>query len=334
MKKWILIIIFFLSIPATSNAKTPTIGFMTGLVRGSTINDPYNSITSSGLFKIQREYKFNVLTQRPDNNDIKSIEKAFQNLIDQNADLIVCSGYQFSEPGKKIAKRYPQTLFIMNDAGLVNNLPNVSAPNFAQHEGSFLVGALAGKITKTGKVGFIGGVDVPPLRAFLIGYQEGVHYSNANVEVTHVFITNAPDYSGFTSPEKGRSMAKKMYGQDVDIIYNAASLSGNGVIQEAKNQKKFVIGVDYNQDAMAKGYVLTSMLKRLDISTYKEVKDYLDGNFQSGSKVYGLKDGGISLTEMIFTRHIIPVTVREYLKDIESKIISGEIKITDYLMNH
>jgi len=333
MKKLILIIIL-LFIPATSIAKTPTIGFMTGLVRGSTINDPYNSITSSGLFKIQREYKLKVLTQRPDNDDVESIETAFQNLIDQNADLIVCSGYQFSDPGKKFAKRYPKTFFIINDAGLINNLPNVSAPNFAQHEGSFLVGALAGKMTKTGKVGFIGGVDVPPLRAFLVGYKEGVHYSNATVEVKHVFITKAPDYSGFTSPERGRSMAEKLYSQDVDIIYNVASLSGNGVIQEAKNQKKFVIGVDYDQDAMAKGYVLTSMLKRLDISTYKEVKDYLDGNFQSGSKTYGLKDGGISLTEMMFSKHIIPVTVRKYLKTIESKIISGEIKITDYLMNH
>jgi len=129
-------------------------------------------------------------------------------------------------------------------------------------------------------------------------------------------------------------MAKEMYSQDVDIIYNAASLSGNGIIQEAKNQKKFVIGVDYDQDAMAKGYVLTSMLKRLDRSTYIEIKNFLDGNFQSGSKVYGLKDGCISLTEMKFTQHLIPVNVREYLKTIQLKIISGEIKITDYLMNH
>jgi len=275
-----------------------------------------------------------VLTQRPDNNDVTSIEKAFQNLIDQKVDLIVCSGYQFSEPGKKFAKQYPKTLFLINDAGSIDNMPNVSAINFAQHEGSFLVGALAGRMTKTGKVGFIGGVDVPPLRAFLIGYKEGVHYASPKVEVQHVFITKEPDYSGFISPEKGRRMAKKMYGQGVDIIYNAASLSGNGIIQEAKDQKKFVIGVDYDQDEMAKGYVLTSMVKRLDRSTYKEVKNFLDGNFQSGSKIYGLKDGGISLTEMRFTQHLIPVSVREYVKTVQSKIISGEIKITDYLMNH
>ncbi len=332
MKKSI-IIIGLLAIAAISAAKTPTIGFMTGLVRGSTVNDPYNSITSSGLFKIQREYKFNVITQRPDNNDVKSIEKAFQIFIDQKVDLIVCSGYQFTEPGIKFAKHYPETLFIMNDAGPIYNMPNVSTPNFAQHEGSFLVGALAGKITKTGKVGFIGGVDIPPLRAFLIGYEEGVRYSNAKVDVKHVFITKKPDFSGFTSPEMGQSLAEKMYGQDVDIIYNAASLSGNGIIHEAKKQKKFVIGVDYDQDAMAKGYVLTSMVKRLDRSTYTEVKSFLDGNFQSGSKIYGFKDGGISLTEMKFTQHIIPVNIREYLKNVQSKIISGEIKITNYLMN-
>jgi len=333
MKKCI-IIITLLVMAGTSIAKTPTIGFMTGLVRGSTVNDPYNSITSSGLFKIQREYKFKVITQRPDNNDVKSIEKAFQNFIDQKVDLIVCSGYQFTEPGTKYAKRYPKTLFLMNDAGPIHNMPNVSTPNFAQHEGSFLVGALAGRITKTGKVGFIGGVDIPPLRAFLIGYKEGVRYSNTKVGVEHIFITKEPDYSGFTSPEKGQSIAEKMYGQGVDIIYNAASLSGNGIIHEAKKQNKFVIGVDYDQDAMAKGYVLTSMVKRLDRSTYTEVKNFLVGKFQSGSKIYGFKDGGISLTEMRFTQHLIPVDVREYLKTIQSKIISGDIKITNYLMNH
>jgi basic membrane protein A len=332
MKQWIFII-GFLFMTTTCAAKTPTIGFMTGLVRGSTVNDPYNSITSRGLFKIQREYKFKVITQRPDNNDPKSINKAFQNFIDQKVDLIVCSGYQFSELGKKFAKLYPKILFLMNDAGSIQNLPNVSAPNFAQHEGSFLVGALAGRITKTGKVGFIGGVDVPPLKAFLIGYREGVRYSNAKVEVQHVFITKEPDYSGFISPEKGRSIAEKMYHQDVDIIYNVASLSGNGIIQEAKKQKKFVIGVDYDQDAMAKGYVLTSMVKRLDHSTYTEVKNFLDGNFQSGSKIYGLKNGGISLTEMKFTQHLIPAEVREYLKTIQLKIITGEIKITNYLID-
>ncbi len=331
----LITIIFFLCLATTSysEAKTPIIGFMTGFVQNSTVNDRYNSSTSMGLFKIQREYKFKVRTQRPDNNDVKSIENAFKNLIAQKVDLIVCSGYQFTEPGKKFAKQYPKTLFLMNDAGPINNMPNVSTPNFAQHEGSFIVGALAGKITKTRKVGFIGGVDVPPLRAFLIGYEEGVRYSNPKVEIKYVFITNEPDYSGYTSPEKGRSIAKKMYKQDVDIIYSAAALSGNGIIQEAKNQKKYVIGVDYDQDAMAKGYVLTSMVKRLDRSTYTEVKNFLDGNFQSGSKIYGLKGGYVSLTEMKFTQHLIPASVKEYLKTIQSKIISGEIKVTNYLMN-
>ncbi len=335
MKKCILSLglLSLLVFASTSWAKTPTIGFMTGLVRGSTVNDPYNSITSRGLFKIQQEYKFKTITQRPDNNDVKSIEKAFQKLVNQKVDLIVCSGYQFTEPGKKFAKLYPKIMFIMNDAGPIHDILNVSTPNFAQHEGSFLVGALAGKLTKTGKVGFVGGVEIPPLKAFLVGYKEGVRYSDAKVEVKHVFITKGPDYSGFVSPEKGRSIAEKMYKEDVDIIYNVASLSGNGIIHVAKQQKKFVIGVDYDQDAMAKGYVLTSMVKRLDRSTYAEVKNFLDGNFQPGSKIYGLKEGGISLTKMKYTQHLISADVQEYLKIIQSKIISGEIKITNYLLS-
>ncbi len=330
MKNLILLVVFLI-VTTVVSAKTPTIGFMTGLVRGSTVNDPYNSITSRGLFKIQREYKFKVLTQRPDNTDQESIGKAFQNLIDQKVDLIVCSGYQFTELGRKFAKLYPNTLFLLNDAGPINDLPNVSTPNFAQHEGSFLVGALAGKMTETGMVGFVGGVDIPPLRAFLIGYQEGIRYSNPKVKVKYVFITEGPDYSGFINPGKGQSIAKEMYNQGVDIIYNVASISGNGIIREAKNWQKYVIGVDFDQDSMAKGYVLTSMVKRLDRSTYLEVKKFLNGDFQSGGKVYGLKEGGISLTEMKFTRHLIPDTTLDLLKTIESKIISGEIQVTNYL---
>ncbi len=330
MKRLIYLLVF-LTVTTPVSAKAPIIGFMTGLVRGSTVNDPYNSITSRGLFKIQREYKFKVLTQRPDHSDQKSIEKAFQKLIDQKVDLIVSSGYQFTEPGRKFARQYPDILFLMNDAGPINDLQNVSTPNFAQHEGSFLVGALAGKMTKTGKVGFIGGVDIPPLRAFLIGYQEGVRYANPKVAVEVVFITKEPDYSGFTSPDKGQRLAKKMYNQGVDIIFNVASLSGNGIIREARRQKKYAIGVDYNQDAMAKGYVLTSMVKRLDRSTYLEVEKFLNGNFQPGGKIYGLKEGGISLTEMKYTRHLIPDEVLDFLRTIESRIISEEIRVTNYL---
>ncbi len=175
-------------------------------------------------------------------------------------------------------------------------------------------------------------MEIPPLKAFLIGYQEGVRYADPKVEVKSVFITKLPDFSGFVSPEKGKHFAKELYNQGVDIIYNVASLSGNGIIQEAKIQKKYVIGVDYDQDAMAKGYVLTSMIKRLDRSTYLEVKNFLDGKFKHGAKIYGIKEGGISLSEMKYTKHLIPDEILKKLKVIESKIISGEIKVTNYLL--
>ncbi len=189
-------------------------------------------------------------------------------------------------------------------------------------------------MTKTNKIGFIGAVDIPVIHAFRIGYIEGAKYANPNIKVEYTFITTGNDFSGFEKPEEGFRVATKQYQSGIDIIFQVAGgQTGNGIINAAKTEKKFAIGVDYDEDHIAKGFVLTSMIKRIDVSTYKEVMKIINGKFQSGVVNYGLSDKGVSLSPMKYTKHLIPEEILKKLKDVEKNIIAGKIKVTDYLEN-
>lgn len=311
-----------------ASAKPWTIGFLTGVEKG--IQSGFIQMASQGVYKAKQEHNFKVITETPDDVSQESMALAFRKLIEKQPDLIIATGYQMAEHVMEFAPRYPKILFLMIDVP-IENMPNVMSVQFAAHEGSFLVGALAGWMTKTGTVGAIMGVDVPPVLAFFVGFKEGVHYANPDVHVQEAFLSKMPDFSGFISPEKGEELAGKWYGQDVDIIFSLAGTSGNGIIHQAQKEQKYVIGVDVDQDAMAKGYVLTSMMKRVDVAVYLAISQIVTGGFQPGSTCYGLKENGVGLTDMIYTKHLIPEDVLKNVKEAERKIISGELIVTDYL---
>ena len=145
------------------------------------------------------------------------------------------------------------------------------------------------------------------------------------------FVSTGDDFSGFSDPGRGAEMAAGMYASGVDIIFAAAGLTGNGIIRAAKQAGKYVIGVDADQDHMAKGHVLTSMMKRLDRAAFLEVTRIVQGEFRPGITYYSLSNGGVSLSPMKYTHHLIPDAVHEALKATESDIIAGKIKVTDVL---
>ncbi len=251
-------------------------------------------------------------------------------LIEQTPDIIIISAWERIEVVRNYAILYPEIYFILNDKPLTG-LPNVISTVYGQHEGSFLVGALAGWMTKTKKVAFIGGVDTKVIHAFRIGFREGVHYADPKVEVAEAYVSRGRDFSGFQNPAEGHRLALEQYKNGVDIIYAAAGLSGNGVILAAQQEKKFVIGVDTNQDHLAKGFVLTSMVKRLDHAIFQEISNIIKGSVKAGVHFYGLKQGGISLTPMKHTKHLVPGQILQSIKETEAKIITGEIKVTNFL---
>jgi basic membrane protein A len=182
-------------------------------------------------------------------------------------------------------------------------------------------------MTRTGKVGFIGGVDIPIMQVFQRGYLQGAHHINPKLPVQSDFISQGRDLSGFNNPAAAFHLAMALYNQGVDIIYAAAGVSGNGVIRAARKSDRFAIGVDSDQDHLAKGHVLTSMMKRLDVTTFQEIDRIVKGKFQAGVKNYGLKAGGIGMSEMKYTRHLISDAVRSRLDALKKDIIVGKIRV-------
>jgi basic membrane protein A len=303
-----------------------TIGFLAG--SGGLGDESFNDMTYKGLGKAREELGCRIIFREWEQH--LAMETLLQELIDEGADLLVLNGNQFQPILAGFAVRYPNLVFIANDFD-GGQYANVRSIVYNQHEGAFLAGALAGWRTRTGRVGFIGAIDIPVIEAFLVGFREGVGYASPETRVVAEFISQVPDYSGFNNPHKAYELAGKQYAEGSDIIFAAAGMSGNGIIQAAKNNGKFVIGVDSDQDHMAKGFVLTSVMKRLDSAVYAEVVRVARTKFQPGTIRYGLANGGIALSPMRYTEDLIGPEILGRIRDAEARIIAGSLQVTDVL---
>ncbi|MDX2270696.1 MAG: BMP family ABC transporter substrate-binding protein [Cyanobacteriota bacterium] len=324
-----------IAIAACSQAEESSsliVGFLMGA--GGLGDLSFNDMTYAGLQKAQRKYGSQILVIPQElakaTDQEAARENAMKALIREKPSLIVVNGFEFQDLTKRYAEKYPSIRFLINDVEL-SGLPNVAYTSYGQHEGSFLAGALAAWMSKTKKVGVIGGVDIDVVKAFHQGYQEGVAYADPSVQVRETFVSRVPDFSGFSNPEVGYQLAIEQYEQGADIVFAVAGFTGNGVIRAAKDQNKLAIGVDADQDHLAAGNVLTSMMKRLDNVTLAEVSKVVDGNFKAGGTYYGLKEGGVSLSPMKYTRQLIPPEILQKLEDTQNKIIAGEIQVTNVL---
>lgn len=304
-----------------------TLGFLVSLAGLG--DQSYNDMAYAGLFKAKQQYNLKLILEDSEKSEL-AFDAAMQRLLDKGATLVVANGFYMKEVVRKYATLYPRRYFILQDATL-SGLGNVVSIRYSMHEGSFLAGALAGLMTITNRVGFIGGVDIPIMHNFRLGFKSGVEFTNPCAAIREEFVTKAPDYSGFQNPSEAYNMAMEAFEAEVDIIFAAAGLSGNGVMQAAKKTGKYAIGVDSDQDHLAKGFVLTSMMKRLDIATFKEVSKIVNGSFVPGVKQYGLSQKGVGLSPMKYTRHLIPDEVYHQVTEIEHQIINGTIQVPNYL---
>lgn len=218
-------------------------------------------------------------------------------LVGEKVDLAVGVGFMLENAVEAAAKKHPQSRFLLIDSPILDSqnkpylLPNVMTVVFRENEGSFLAGALAGIATKTGKVGFVGGMEIPLIKKFEAGFLAGVKTVNPQAAETAKRV-----YTGsFDDPTAGKRLALELYNQGVDVIFHAAGHDGLGVIQAAKEQDKLVIGVDSDQAHLAPKNVLTSMVKRVDYAVYLAARSVKDGKFTAGDTVLGLKAGGVGL---------------------------------------
>jgi basic membrane protein A and related proteins len=208
-------------------------------------------------------------------------------------------------------------------------LPNVQSVLFKEHEGSFLVGVAAAMASKTGKVGFVGGMDIPLIRRFACGYVQGAKFANPAIEVIENMTGTTP--AAWNDPARGGELAKGQFDRGVDVVYAAAGGTGLGVYQMAKDSGKLAIGVDSNQNDIQPGTMLTSMVKRVDLAAYNGLMAEKNGTWQAGVTVLGLKEGGVDWAVDQYNKALITPEMKAKVEQAKADIIAGKITVQDYM---
>ena len=253
-------------------------------------------------------------------------EQATKRMAKKGADIVVAMGFAQAAAVEKAAKANPNTKFTIID--MVVDLPNVQSVIFKEHEGSFLVGMAASMVSETGKVGFVGGMDIPLIRKFALGYKEGAMYANPKAEVFENMTGTTP--SAWNDPTKGGELAKSQFDRGVDVVFAAAGGTGIGVYQAAKDSGKLAIGVDSNQNHIQPGTMLTSMLKRVDVAVEEAFTSAKNGTWKPGIKVLGLKEDGVGYALDKHNEGLLNKAMILKLEAAKADIISGKIKVTEY----
>jgi basic membrane protein A len=264
-----------------------------------------------------REFEVTNETQR---------EQALRKMAQRGRNPIIGVGFAQASAIEKVAKEFPDLSFTLIDS--VVDLPNVQSVVFKEHEGSYLVGILAAMASKSGKVGYIGGMDIPMIRAFGCGYAQGAKFANSNVEVVRNMTGSTP--SAWNDPGRGAELSKGQFDRGVDVIYAAAGGTGVGVYQAAKDAGKLAIGVDSNQNYIHPGTMLTSMLKRVDVAAYNSFKSAYDGKWKAGIQVLGLKENGVDWALDEHNESLITAGMKAKVEKAKADIISGKIQVHDY----
>ncbi len=254
-------------------------------------------------------------------------EQGVKRMARKGASIVVAMGFAQADAVKKAAKANPDTKFTIVD--MVVDLPNVQSIVFKEHEGSFLVGMAAAMTSKTGKVGFVGGMDIPLIRKFALGYEEGAKYANPSAEVFQNMTGTTP--AAWNDPTKGGELAKSQFDRGADVVYAAAGGTGIGVYQAAKDAGKFAIGVDSNQNYLHPGTMLTSMTKRVDVAVREAFESAKNGTWKAGIKVLGLKEGGVGYAIDEHNKGVLDKDIIAKLEQARADIIAGKIKVTDYM---
>jgi len=287
----------------------------------------FNDAAAAGLEKAKTDLGVTFNEAEAAAAEPESAKEERLRLLAQNGfNPVIAVGFAYSGATGKVAKEFPDTQFaIIDDAGAVG--PNIANLTFAENEGSFLVGAAAALKSQTGNVGFVGGVEVPLIKKFEAGYIAGAKAVKPDIKVQTKYLTQAPDFTGFNDPAKGKTAAEGMYQGGADVVYQAAGGSGGGVFEAAKAAGAMAIGVDSDQALTAapavRDVIITSMLKKVDVAVFDFIKSVNDDNFKSGEIVYDLKKDGVGYSTTGGKVDDIKAQLDEY----KAKIISGEIKV-------
>ncbi len=237
-------------------------------------------------------------------------------------DFVMVLGNDWADALETVMPNYPDVKF--GGVNLKTEADNLAVAKFSDHEGSYLAGALAAQMTESGTIGVIGGMDIPAIKRFVVGFEEGAKHADSDVTVISTYV------GSFSDPNKGKEFALQLINEGADVIYHVAGKTGEGLFSAVKeNEGVYAIGVDQDQDYIAEGKILTSMIKRVDVAVYDFVKQVKEETFTAGVHVYGVAEDGVSLSEMTYTKDIIPAEVLENIETIRQEIENGTIQVTD-----
>jgi basic membrane protein A len=253
-------------------------------------------------------------------------EQVMRQFARRGASVIVAVGFTQASAVETVAREYPNVKFAIIDG--VVDLPNVESINFREQESSFLCGMAAAMSSKTGKVGFVGGMDIPLIRKFALGYRAGVAYVDPKIEVIENMTGTTP--AAWTNPSAGAELAKGQFGRGADVIFHAAGATGVGVMQAAADAGLLSIGCDSNQDYLHPGSVLTSAVKRVDVAVYTVFTDAMNGTWKAGPKVLGLAEHGVDFSLDEYNRKLITPEMEKRLDQARDDIIAGKITVPEY----
>ena len=295
---------------------------------GGKFDKSFNEGVYNGATKFSKEFKI-AFRDLEIQNDAQR-EQILRKFAKDGFSPILMPGFAWATALTKIADEYPKTKFSIID--MVVDKPNVQSMVFRADQSSFLVGVIAATTSKTGKVGFVGGMDIPLISAFQCGYAQGVkHVKDSNTVIANMTGTTP---SAWNDPVKGGELAKAQIAQGADIVYAAAGATGQGVLKAAADAGKYGIGVDSDQDNLFPGKVLTSALKRVDVATYDSFKAAKDGTWKAGVQVFDLKNDGVGFAEDQWNKAILTPEAKKAADSAKADIISGKINVHDYMSDN
>ena len=322
MKRLLTVLLVLVLVPVFAMAFTVTMVTDTGGLGDQSFNDG----TWRGVEMVAEEFdevEAQVIQSNEQADYVPNLSKAAE-----MSDVVLAVGFLMVDALQQVAPQYPNTYFIGIDFDLsAAGIPNVKTYTFKEHETAFLAGFLAGAMTESSIVGFIGGIPVPAVVKFQIGYQAGVKMYNKlhdeNVQVLIGYTQN------FTDSQKGKTMTEAQYSQGADIVFAAAGLCGLGTFEAAKEKGEgyYAIGVDVDQDHLAPGKILTSAMKGITTAAYMGVLDAYEGYFSAGHEELGLQEDGVQLSEMKYTKDIIPQWILVEIAGLKAMAKDGEIDI-------
>jgi basic membrane protein A and related proteins len=291
---------------------------------GGRFDKSFNEAANTGAEKFKADTGMNFRWLEVTNEAQR--EQFLRRLASRHADVIVSVGFSMAPSVEKVAKEFPNVRFTVID-GIVN-LPNVQSITFAEQEGSYLVGVLAAMASKTGSVGFIGGMDIPLIRRFACGYEQGVKATRQGAVVLANMAGSTP--AAWSDPTRGTELAKSQFDRGADVIFAAAGQTGLGALQAASDAGKLSIGVDSNQNHLFPGKVLTSMVKRVDVATYEAFRTAKDGSWKPGHRLLGLKEEGVGWAFDEYNKPLITQEMQAAVAKAAEEIKSGKRQVANY----